>query len=200
VSDSQSGFAFDLNRDVRTVEAMAAGLKPYIYEDELYGPMPGDLPKLTIGGLLMRLNRLSVLPDLLSPSQRDTVKAAQSQFDEVRKEWAVAYEGKIQRELKVRISALDQFFIECADNLRGCADEYPSMIEKRVMAELLHDEAIALKSASPGLTGGLTALDNKIHRYFEKGNFVWDSRLEPAYPPTKYWFLYGRPSKKPPQG
>ena len=199
MSDSQSGFAFDLNRDVRTVEAMAAQLKPYIYEDELYGPMPGDLPKLTIGGLLMRLSRLSALSNLLSPTQQDTLRVAQSQFDSIRKEWAVAYEGKIQRELKVRISALDQFFNECSDNLRGCADEYPSMIEKRVMIEHLQDEAIGLNSAPVGLKNGLIALDNKNHRYFEAGKFTWDPRLEPAYPPQKYWFLYGRPPKKPPQ-
>lgn len=197
MSDSQNGFAFDLNRDVRTVEAMAARLKPYIYEAELYGPMPGDLPKLTVGGLLMRLSRLSALPDLLSPSQRETVRVAQSQFEAVRKEWAVAYEGKIQRELKVRLSALYQFFNECADNLRGCSDDYPSMIEKRVMVELLQDEASALNSLPAVLKGGITALDNKNHRYFEAGKFIWDSRLEPAYPPQKYWFLYGKPPKKP---
>ena len=199
MADSQYGFAFDLNRDVRTVEAMAAHLKPYIYEDELYGPMPGDLPKLTIGGLLMRLSRLSALTNLLSLPQQETLKTAQNQFDAMRKEWAVAYEGKIRRELKVRMSALDQFFNECADNLRGCADEYPSTVEKRVMIEHLQDEAFALNSAPAGLKNGLTALDNKNRRYFEPGKFIWDSRLELAYPPQKYWFLYGRPSKKPPQ-
>lgn len=196
MSDHQNYFAFDLNRDVRTVEAMAARLKPYIYEDELYGSMPGDLPKLTIGGLLMRLSRLSALPGLLSPAQQGTVSAAQNQFDGIRKEWGVAYENKLQRELKVRISALDQFFNECADNLRGCADEYPSQVEKRVMVELLKDEASVRSSLPAGLKGGLTALDNKIHRYFDPGDFIWDARLEPAYPKEKYWFLYGKPGKK----
>src|SRR5258707_14790510 len=46
---------FDIERDVKTVEAMASRLTPYVYENQLYGSMPGDLAKLTVGGLLMRL-------------------------------------------------------------------------------------------------------------------------------------------------
>src|SRR5579871_2702207 len=56
VASTQSAIRYDLDRDVRTVEQMAARLTPYVYESELYGLMPGDLPKLTVGGLLMRLN------------------------------------------------------------------------------------------------------------------------------------------------
>src|SRR5260221_1821519 len=59
--NAQSAIRYDLDRDVKTVEAMAARLKPYIYEEELYGQMPGDPPKLTMAGLLMRLHRLSPL-------------------------------------------------------------------------------------------------------------------------------------------
>src|SRR6202022_2614455 len=56
---------YDLDRDVRTLAAMAAGLKTYVYDSELYGLMPGDLPKLTVGGLLMRLRRLPAIPSFL---------------------------------------------------------------------------------------------------------------------------------------
>src|SRR5262249_40616130 len=111
-------------------------------------------------------------------------------------EWAVAYQAQIQRELKVRLSALYQFFNECSDNLRGCADEYPSMVEKRVMVEFLHDEAVALKSLPSSLHSRLTRLDNNFHRSCEPGKFIWDSRLHPANPRAKFWFLYGKPSKK----
>src|SRR5258708_5980610 len=139
-----STFAFDLDRDVRTVEAMAAGLKAYVYDSELYGLMPGDLPKLTVGGLLMRLQRLRAIRNLLSSSQVQTVDTAQKQVEAVRKEWAVAYEGKVLRELPVRLNSVAQFLEECADNLRQCAEGYASAMEKRVMAEVLKDEAAAL--------------------------------------------------------
>ena len=41
---------FDFDRDVRIADAMASRLKPYVYENELYGLMPNDYPKLTLGG------------------------------------------------------------------------------------------------------------------------------------------------------
>ncbi len=190
---TQPVIRFDLDRDVRSAEVMAARLTPYVYEDELYGQMPGDLPKLTIGGLLMRLNRLSAISNLLGPTQQAALQKAREQLDKVRKDWRVAYEGKLQRELQIRISSLEQFLAECAEDVRRCADNYPSSIEKRVMAEALKDEADNLNALPAALRAGLTSVDNKLHRYVVPGDFIWDRRLEPAYPRDKYWFLYIRP-------
>ena len=186
---------FDLERDVRTVQEMAARLVPYIYENELYGQMPGDLPRLTVGGLLMRLRRLSAVSDLLKPAQRTALQAAQEQLDKVRKEWAVAYEGKLQQEFKARISGVEQFLSECGESPRSCFDNYPSGIEKRVMAEELRDEATARNALPSEFQAALTNVDNKLRRYVKKGGgFIWDERLETAYPPDKYWFLYVTPA------
>lgn len=188
---SQPTYKYDLDRDIRTVEAMAAGLTPYVYESELYGVMPGDLPALTIGGLLMRLHRLLAISDLLSPQQRAALAAAREQLDHVRKEWAVAYEGKVLQELRARLRALDQFANECAENPRGCVDNYPSSIEKRVIVEALKDEATASNTLTPDLRIAITNIDEKLRRYVKPGgNFIWDSRLEAAYPRDKHPFLY----------
>ena len=35
--------AFDLERDVRILSAMASSLTPYLYENEMYGYLEGDL-------------------------------------------------------------------------------------------------------------------------------------------------------------
>src|SRR5471032_2823723 len=91
---------FDIERDVRTLDAMATRLKPYVYENELYGLMPGDLAKLTVGGFLMRLGRLSALKNTLTPKQQGVVQAAQAKVTELRTQWTVAYEGKITREFQ----------------------------------------------------------------------------------------------------
>jgi hypothetical protein len=180
---------YSLERDVKTVEAMASRLKPYIYEPELYGLMPGDLPRLTLGGLLVRLTRLPLLQ--LSPSQHDLLDRARAQVDDIKKEWAVAYEGKIQRETKARIMSLNQFLDECPGNQSACADHYPSAIEKRVMLDALRYEAESLNIYTPEFKNGILAVDNKIHRFFEKSDrFVWDSSLQPAYPREEYWYLY----------
>jgi hypothetical protein len=188
---SQPTYKFDLDRDIRTVEAMAARLTPYVYENELYGVMPGDLPRLTVGGLLMRLHRLSAISGQLSPQQQATLATAKGQLEDVRKEWAVAYEGKVMQEMRARLRALDQFANECGENPRGCIDNYPSGIEKRVIVEALKDTATASNILTPDLRIAITNIDEKLRRYVKPGSaFLWDQRLEPAYPRDTYPFLY----------
>ena len=184
---------FDLSKDIRIVEAMAARLTPYIYENELYGPMPGDLPRLTVGGLLMRLHRLAAVADLLSPQQHDLLNAAQQQFDQVRKDWSVAYETKLSHELSARLTSLLQFIAECQDSPAHCGDLYPANAEKRAIVEALTDEAVARNIFTPALQAQLSGVDNKLRQFFSPGEFVWDARLKPAYPREKYWFLYVKP-------
>ena len=188
-------FRYDLDYDMRAAEAMAARLTPYIYETALYGPMPGDLPRLTIGGLLMRLNRLSAISDLLSLTQRKALDTAKRQFDAVRQEWAVAYEAKLKQELPSRLKALEQFIADCEETPRLCADLYPSEIEKRVIVEALKDEAVARNALSPAARAKLSGIDNHLHRSAQSSDsFIWDTRLEPAYPRDKFWFLYVAPN------
>jgi hypothetical protein len=183
---------YDLDRDVRTVEAMAARLKPYVYENELYGLMPGDLPKLTVGGLLMRIHRLSAIAGTLSPKQQEVLKTAQEQLKTVRREWTVAYEGKIGREFQARLTALNQFLNEFADNPRSASENYPSEAEKRAILEALTDEAASLNMLTSDMKNALGATDNKIRRYTQPSSLIWDERLRSAYPEDKYWFLYAK--------
>ncbi len=185
---------FDLSRDVRTVEAMAARLVPYIYEKEIYGPMPGDLPRLTVGGLLMRLHRLSAAADALSAEQRQLLDTARQQFDQVRRDWSVAYETKLTNELNARLSSLRQFITECQDNPPHCGDLYPSNAEKWVIAQELKDEAVARNIFTPLQQAELSGIDNKLHQFFSAGEFTWDERVKAGYPREKYWFLYVKPN------
>ena len=190
----QSTTQFTIERDLHTAHEMASRLKPYVYEPELYGLMPGDLPRLTVGGLLMRIARLSALS--LSPAQQSTLDTIKKQLETIRKEWLVAYEGKIQREVKARIMSMNQFLDECADNAQNCADLYVSGVEKRVMLEALKDDAEALNFFSPEMKAGIAGTDNKIHRFFAKSDqFIWNPLLQPAYPREKFWYLYTTPSR-----
>lgn len=196
MTTTQPVISFDLDRDVRTVEAMAARLKPYVYEKELYGVMPGDLPRLTLGGLLMRLQRLSALTDLLSPKQQTIVQTAQQQLDSIRQEWGVAYEDKLQHEFTARLNTLGQFLSECHETPRGCFEAYPSAIEKRVIAQVIADEMEARHTATPITRAALTDMDSSLRRYVKPADaFIWDSRLKPAYPRDQYWYLYVAPKE-----
>ncbi len=198
MSEQKRTFAVDLAQDVRVVAAMAEHLTPYIYESELYGRLPDpSLPRLTVGGLLMRLARLHSLRDQLSAAQQTALETAQHKFDEVRRAWAVHYEGKVGQELRARIGALEHFAYDCAENLRACADNYPSAMEKRVMVEHLREAASELALLDDELKGRLAALDNAISRCIERGAFCWSENVQPAYPPQKFWFLYATVRKPP---
>jgi hypothetical protein len=85
---------------------------------------------------------------------------------------------------------MHQYVNEYIDNPTLFKENYFSAAEKRVILEALADEAKSLDFMVDDVKGALLALDNKLRRYLEKGDFIWDKRLQTAYPPEKYWFLY----------
>lgn len=181
--------AFNLERDLRVLVTMTANLTPYLYKSEMYGQLSGDLPKLTLGGLLLRLYRLSHMN--LSATQQNQVREAQRQFDAARSEWSVHYNNKVQQELRTRLEASSQFLIECAEDIAMCAASYPSQAEKRTMIEHLKDEAEARGILTDDVQLRLRQMDNKLQRYLQDGEFISDARLQSVYPRDKFWWLYG---------
>ncbi len=183
-------FQYDLNHDVDTVQAMASRLVPFVYEKEMFGYTLDDLPKLTIGGLLMRLHRLALLDNLLSDEQRERLATAQQQVDSVKQEWLVAYTNKTTDELTMRINEWNQFLNEGRQNQDECREMYPAMVEKRVMAQVLANEARELNALTPEIEKRLNGIDSQLQGYFKAGSFVWDQRLQGTYPQDQYGFLY----------
>jgi hypothetical protein len=183
-------FTYDPGQEVRIVETMASQLVPYVYQDELYGLMPNTMPRLTVGGLLMRLYRLTAVASQLTAPQQASFKTAQTKLETTKRDWPVAYEGKIAREFQSRITALNQSFAECADNPKQCAESYGVNAEKRAILQALADEAESLNVFTQDMKGGLNSVDNKIHRYTEPGEFIWSERVQSIYPKDKYFFLY----------
>ena len=181
---------YDLNHDIDTIQAMASRLVPYVYEDVVFGYMPDALPKLTIGGLLMRLDRLALMGNLLSDEQRARLAAAQQKLDSVKHEWLVAYTNKTTEELVVRINEWNEFFNECRQNENDCREVYSLMAEKRVMAQVLANEAIKLDALTPDIEKRLNTIDSQLQPYFKPGSFIWDKQLQQSYPQDQYGFLY----------
>jgi hypothetical protein len=169
---------------------MASQLDPFGYEDDTYGGMPDNRPKLTIGGLLMRLHRLSLLDKLLSDEQRERLDKAHQEVDKVKQEWLTAYTNKITHELRLHINEWKQLLNECGQDQNECREMYPSVVEKRVMAQVLADEARALNTLTPEIEKRLQGIDSQMQGYFKSGSFIWDQRLQSAYPQDQYGFLY----------
>jgi hypothetical protein len=196
MSTSLPSLAFDLERDVRVLSAMASNLTPYLYEQEIFAYLGPDLPELTLGGLLMRLYRLSRLEDVLTTEQQNLVQDARLNFEAERSKWAVHYENKIQRELESRTSALLRFLDECLEDRTGCMANYPVQAEKRIMIEHLRSEAQEHDSLSDEQDNAIRAIDQKLRRLFENGDFITDKRLIGVYPQEDFWWLYGTIAEK----
>lgn len=183
--------AFDLERDVRALGAMAANLTPYLYEKELYGYLSGDLPRLTVGGLLMRLYRLSRLTDQLSAEQQNIVQDAAINLEAEQAEWGVHYELKVQQELEARLISLSRFLEECREGNSACAENYPIEAEKRIIIEHLRREAAELEVLTPELETRLRQVDSQLRRLLTDGPFITDPILQEVYPRDEFWWLYG---------
>lgn len=192
MSDHPPTLAFDLDHDVRILSAMASNLTPYLYETEMYGYLAGDLPRLTLGGLLMRLHRLQCLEDHLDAEQEKLVTDAQLNFEAERTTWAVHYENKIEYEITARLTALERFLAECGEDPAGCAANYPAQAEKRTIIRHLQAEAQEHNLWTDEHTARLRDLDRKQQRVLQEGPFIYtDERLTAAYPRDTYWWLYG---------
>lgn len=182
---------FDLERDLRVLSAMASSLTPYLYEDEMFGHLAGDLPKLTLGGLLLRLYRLSRLDDSLDADQQTLVQDARINFEAECSKWAAHYERKLQHELQSRINAFDYYLQECVEDVRSCAAGFPTQAEKRTMIEHLKTEAEEHNVLDDEIENRLRQADYKLRRLFREGEFITDERLINVYPRERFWWMYG---------
>jgi hypothetical protein len=183
--------SYDLERDLRVLEAMASSLTPYLYESEMYGYLSGDLPKLTLGGLLLRLYRLSRLDEILTADQQKMVQEARTNFETQTSHWAVHYENKLRHELRSRIDAFNHYLNECFEDSQGCTANYPSQAEKRTMIEHLRAEAETHNALTNELRARIGEIDRKLRDQLQESEFIFDERLTGVYPREHFWWLYG---------
>lgn len=190
-----SAFAVDIDRDAEAVRAMASALDPYLYQDELYGALPGALPRLTLGGLLMRLHRQRALREQLTPEQSAALGEAEAKHVQARADWALHYDQKIRRELGARQDALKWFLDECDDHPQRCGEGYPTEAEKRTMIHHLLAEGDARNLDLGPERQRQLALDGRLREHFRAGDFIWTASVQAAYPRATFWWLYGRPGR-----
>jgi hypothetical protein len=191
MSPNPPKLAFDLERDLRALSAMASNLTPYLYEEEMYGHLAGDLPKLTLGGLLLRLHRLSALEESLNTDRQNIVQNARLNFEAEIAQWAVHYENKLERELTVRTRDLARFIQEAHENPTRAAAEYPVQAEKRTIIDLLLQEAVERDLRLEEVNATLKQTDQHLKQLLHEGEFISDEQLAHIYPRSQYWWLYG---------
>lgn len=185
-----------LGGDLDTLEAMAAEMDEYLRSDVLFWPMRrGDLPRLTLGGYLMREHRLLQLRDLLDMSEQERLHKAINQYHEALEEKVVRFEKKAHEELAARLRQWQEYLREAK---RGASiDYYESSVDTRGMIDALVTQLrVPPYELDDEVPQKVALLDRELRRIWEPGEFIWPQEWQAAYPRERYWWLYGHPRKR----
>lgn len=182
------------DEDIAIVVAMSEELEDYLRHDVLFWPMSvSTMPRLTLGGLFMRLHRLSALRDQLTPEKRTLFDQAQVRVNDVLANQTVATEQRAHQEIEAR---LRQWQTSMRDWLQNAPTPafYATSVEVRVILSALFDKlSTPPYRLDSELIQRLQGLDQALRGRWQSGEFIWPSAWQPAYPHQRYWWLYGLP-------
>jgi len=184
-----------LVEDLTILESMAAKMEEYLNGEELFWrKIDGDPVQPTIGGFLVRQHRLQALaPDLLDGAARLRLKAANEQFDQVRRQQSRRFEQRSERELSARLRQWAQALKDLFEDDPPSMAYYRADVEVRAIIAALIDSLQTLSTQiEPKTLEKLAELDHDLRQRWSPGSFVWPAEWEPAYPPSEYWWLYGQ--------
>ena len=184
----------DPAHDLTVCLAMASEFEAYLKSDVLYWQMDashsgGDqLPKLTVGGWLERVQKLRAAP--LVPAQRATLDEAIRHFEQAREAHHTRYVTRVIHDLRGRLDAWQWFLDDYAKQPEEQAPYYPVQAHTRLAIELLLGELEERPEAAEFLHR-LVGLDDRLRAGWIAGAFVWHLALEHAFPHERFWWLYG---------
>jgi hypothetical protein len=171
-----------IERDLAYLQAGIPEIKEYLLSKEIYWPLTArgfQLPRLTIGGLLLAQTRLMGINRHLEQFNL--------QLESVRTAWQVAWGKKAGQEFKARIGLWKAYLMDYQYAPEQHADAYPYEVRLRVMLHLLGEEL----SDQPDEQQVLPQLDKILHRSLVQSMFIWAEYLQKAFPAEVYWYLYG---------
>ena len=182
----------DLSRDVDILVAMADEMEAYLRSDVLFWRiMNASMPRLTLGGYLLRQHRLLALEHLLSEEEKGRMETAIIQYNQALVEKIVRLEQKAHTELETQLRLWGE---SLRDVGRSSGVNYETAVEVRAMIEVIMMQLLMRPyQLNDRITQQVGLLDGNLRRRFTKGDFVWEAAWESAYPQTQFWWLYGRP-------
>ena len=184
-----------LRQDLEIIEAMAAEMDSYLKSDVLFWPMTnGNLPRLTLGGYLMRQYRLLALEDLLDEGEKERLDTAVSQFNEALVEKIVRLEQRTHQELEARMRQWAEYLKDLSRESASSSAYYATAVETRAMiSALVNKLKLPPYQLNDRILQQITMFDGNLRRRWHSGDFVWPEEWQPAYPKAVYWWLYGGP-------
>jgi len=182
-----------LDNDLAFLRASASVLEDYLLSNILYYPvtgehgrqLSGDTTRLTPGNLLLSSKRLRAAGETNEPGNQ--LSTLLDQVSRVQGQWKSRWVMKVKEEIPNRIVLWRNYLNELGEEQPARAGDYPYNIRLRVILELLLDEVDDLLIAEKS---NLASLDKRLKARGMPANFIWNSALEPAFPPTPYWYLY----------
>ena len=182
----------DGNTELIIAQHMLRDLEEYLKSDVVYwhvaepNPLGSHMPQLTIGALLEALIRAAAAQDEITPGQRQELEAACAQHDQIRAAHAALYVGKAVHELYSRLQAWEA---DLADDSRKTKSSYAQDVRVRAKIHLL-EQALG-PDVPTELRRQRAQIDLDWFEIFVPGEFVWDPRLQAAFPKDPCWWLYG---------
>lgn len=175
---------------------MAEQMNSYLRMNVLFGPMGPGRPKLTLGGYLMREQRLLALKTTLTQAEQNRLLKARQTFENTVIEWVVATEKKANQEIEARLRQWTETIRDLHKNAPIHWPYYKTAVEARVMLQTL----IQMLSnppfqINPDIVERIQVIDTGFYAQWQSvaSLFVWDEAWAVAYPAADYEFLYGKP-------
>jgi hypothetical protein len=184
-----------IETDLTVVEKMATEMAPYLVSECTHWVMGNShMPLLTIGGYLMRQDRLLVLCKTLQAAQQKRLQQAIIQFEQALIEQVVRFEERTHQELHARLSEWVGYLRRLGVYRSRHDATYPTAVNTRVMIAAMMDKLQRPPyQLDIAVLDEVTTLDRRLRGQWVPGRFVLPFVWQPAYPPEKYWWLYGCP-------
>ncbi len=177
----------DGSTELIIVQHMLRDLEDYLKSDVLYwhvaepNPLGSQMPQLTIGALLEALVRAQA-----GGAETNVLATARALHDRIRTAHPARYVSKAVHELHSR---LDAWHANLNDESRKTQVFYAQDVRVRAKIFLLENALGA--DVPPEVKKQREQIDLELFEVFVPGEFVWDSRLKPAFPKDPCWWLYG---------
>lgn len=186
-----------LAQDLKILEAMVDGLSAYLASDATHWPMSGDnMPKLTIGGCLMRQERLQLLRNQISFADQARLDKSIDEFNGSLENQVVRFEGRAHDELHARLREWTTYLHDATSKVATKREYYANIVDTRiVITALVNKLSQSPYQLNTRFAQDIAQMDTRLKGQWQADEFVLEAVWEKAYEPADYWWLYGCPKQ-----
>jgi len=178
--------------DLGYLETAAELLESYLLSKEIYWKMntsspPGEpsYPSLTLGAVLLALVRIQSRQLNSTQDMRKTKVENKIHQNQVR--WRSAWGNKAREEYRSRLDLWSNYLEEFRQDPEENFDRFRYEVRRRVMLDLLSQEADHIPAAQVQMLAGL---DRILEALMVPGDFIWDETLATGFSAEEYPYLY----------